>query len=184
MNDDTDPQKFSDTKLFFSDVCGQPNTKMMLKEGIACCYLIWLKSQKVSGLYGSERERSDLLDMINKRITEVADKTDLNSEQIKVVLVWSDIMRGLTGFVMDCSSWDAVREWLKLQKARFSKTSPVINTKVMREEYELGACFRDGVLSFLSRDPPAALKEELEETVARDYRLYLGIASGYGRISK
>ena len=180
-NDSSEPQ---DPKLFFGEVSEQDDVIAMLKKGISCCYLIWLKSQDVSGLYGSKEERSGLLGMINTRITEVAEiKTVLNPEQIKVVRVWSDIMRGLTGFVMDCSSWDAVREWLQLQKERFSETSPVIITEVMREEYELGTCFRDNVLSFLSNDPPSALKEPVEETIVRDYRLHLGMANGYCRIN-
>lgn len=168
-------------KIFFNEISKGEDVVAMLTRGIGSCYLIWLQTQK---MYVSKEERDRLGKMIDSTSVGVRNiQTQLNSEQMAVIRVWSDIIRGYSGFAMDFSTWDSVRRWLETQKNRLASMETITSTELLQEEYQFGNCFRDNVMSILPGNAGVALDESKEETVASIYRLALGMTSEYCKIS-
>ena len=181
VNEKSKPLQEKHKKIFFNEISKGEDVVAMLTQGIGSCYLIWLQTQK---MYVSKEERDRLGKMIDSTSVGVRNiQTQLNSEQMAVIRVWSDIIRGYSGFAMDFSTWDSVRRWLETQKNRLASMETITSTELLREEYQFGNCFRDNVMSILPGNAGVALDESKEETVASIYRLALGMTSEYCKIS-
>lgn len=181
VNEESNPLQEKHKKIFFNEISKGEDVVAMLTQGIGSCYLIWLQTQK---MYVSKEERDRLGKMIDSTSVGVRNiQTQLNSEQMAVIRVWSDIIRGYSGFAMDFSTWDSVRRWLETQKNRLASMETITSTELLREEYQFGNCFRDNVMSILPGNAGVALDESKEETVASIYRLALGMTSEYCKIS-
>jgi hypothetical protein len=181
VNEESNPLQEKHKKIFFNEISKGEDVVAMLTQGIGSCYLIWLQTQK---MYVSKEERDRLGKMIDSTSVGVRNiQTQLNSEQMAVIRVWSDIIRGYSGFAMDFSTWDSVRRWLETQKNRLASMETITSTELLQEEYQFGNCFRDNVMSILPGNAGVALDESKEETVASIYRLALGMTSEYCKIS-